>query len=114
MKRHPKHARDLLFPIEHLRPAIDIPFCHHEKWDGTGYPRGLKREEIPLSARIFSVLDVWDALSSDRSYRSTWSEEKVVDYIKSESGSRFDPRVVEVFLKIEKQANCKELNLRNS
>jgi HD-GYP domain-containing protein (c-di-GMP phosphodiesterase class II) len=114
MKRHPKHARDLLYPIEHLRPAIDIPFCHHEKWDGTGYPRGLKGEEIPLSARIFSVLDVSDALSSDRSYRSAWSEEKVADYIKSESGSRFDPRIVEVFLKIEIQDNCKELNCRRS
>lgn len=102
MKRHPEHARDLLYPIEHLRPAIDIPLYHHEKWDGTGYPRGLKGEDIPLAARIFSVLDVWDALMSDRPYRPAWPEEKVTDYIKSEAGSSFDARVVEVFLKMQK------------
>jgi len=107
MQRHPVYARDLLYPIEHLRPAIDIPLYHHEKWDGTGYPRRLKGEEIPLSARIFSVLDVWDALKSDRPYRPAWPEEKAIDYIKSEAGSHFEARVVDVFLKMENSTTAK-------
>lgn len=98
MKMHPVYARDLLVPIEYLRKSIDIPYCHHEKWDGAGYPRGIKGEEIPLPARIFSVVDVWDALRSDRPYRKPWTEEKAVAHIKSLSGKEFDPRVVEVFL----------------
>src|ERR1041385_7817164 len=77
MRQHPQYAYDLLKPIEFLTPALDIPYCHHEKWDRTGYPRGLKGEEIPLSARLFAVVDVWDALSSNRPYREGWSQEQV-------------------------------------
>ncbi len=100
MKKHPAFAYEMLSPIEHLRPAIDIPYCHHEKWDGTGYPRGLKGEDIPLSARIFAVVDVWDALRSDRPYRKAWSDEKALDYIKEQPGKHFDPQVVAVLLDI--------------
>lgn len=99
MRRHPVYAYEMLYPIEYLRPAIDIPYCHHEKWDGTGYPMGLKGEEIPLAARIFAVVDVWDALSSDRPYRPAWSKETVREHISSLSGSHFDPKVLEIFLK---------------
>jgi len=100
MKKHPTYAYDMLSPIAYLRPALDIPYCHHEKWDGTGYPRGLKGEAIPIAARIFSVADVWDALRSDRPYRKAWSDDKVRDYIREHSGDYFDPKVVEVFLRI--------------
>lgn len=86
MRQHPLYAYELLHPITYLRPALDIPYCHHERWDGTGYPQGLKGEEIPLCTRIFSVVDVWDALRSDRPYRLAWSEEKARDYILSLSG----------------------------
>jgi HD-GYP domain-containing protein (c-di-GMP phosphodiesterase class II) len=99
MRQHPEYAYDLLKPIEFLTPALDIPYCHHEKWDGTGYPRGLRGEEIPLTARIFGIVDVWDALHSDRPYRLAWSEEDALAYIREESGKHFDPLVVEVFLK---------------
>ncbi len=102
MKKHPTFAYEMLFPIQYLRGALDIPYCHHEKWDGTGYPRGLKDAEIPLVARIFSVVDVWDALSSDRPYRSAWSEEKVRDHIHSLSGTHFDPHVVDIFMDVIK------------
>ncbi len=77
MRQHPQLAYDMLVPIIYLHPAIDIPYCHHEKWDGTDYPRGLKGEQIPLAARIFAVVDVWDALSYDRPYRTAWPEGKV-------------------------------------
>ena len=93
-------AYDLISPITYLRPALDIPYCHHEKWDGTGYPRGLKGEQIPLAARIFAVVDVWDALRSDRPYRAAWPEDKVLEHIRSLSGTHFDPRVVELFLQV--------------
>lgn len=101
MKRHPDIAYKLLAPISFLRPVILIPYCHHEKWDGSGYPRGLQGEEIPLAARIFAVVDVWDALRSDRPYRPAWPEEKVREHVRSLSGSHFDPEVVEVFLEME-------------
>ncbi|MBE0669887.1 MAG: response regulator [Anaerolineales bacterium] len=100
MHQHPQYAFDMIQPIEYLRPALDIPFCHHEKWDGSGYPRGLKGEDIPLTARIFAVVDVWDALTSDRPYRSAWDKEKAREYIKEQSGKHFDPHVVEQFLKM--------------
>jgi PAS domain S-box-containing protein len=100
MKKHPVYAYNLLYPIAYLRPALDIPYCHHEKWDGTGYPRGLKGEMIPLSARIFAVIDVWDALLSDRPYRKAWPKQKVLEHIKAGSGSHFDPRILELFIKI--------------
>ena len=98
MRRHPQYAYEMLAPIPYLGPALDIPYCHHEKWDGSGYPRGLKAEQIPLSARIFSVVDVWDALTSDRPYRKAWPEAKVRDYIREQSGIQFDPKIVEAFL----------------
>lgn len=98
IRRHPLVALELLAPITYLRPAIDIPYCHHEKWDGTGYPRGLKGEAIPLGARIFAVIDVWDALTSDRPYRPAWTEEKARRYLLEQSGKHFDPRVVQTFL----------------
>ena len=99
MRKHPEYAYEMLFPIEYLRPALDIPYCHHEKWDGTGYPRGLKGEEIPLAARLFAVVDVWDALCSDRPYRKGWSEEKVREYIRLQAGTHFDPQAVDLFLR---------------
>jgi HD domain len=100
MHRHPDYAHELLSPIGYLRPALDIPYCHHEKWDGTGYPRGLKGEEIPLAARIFAVVDVWDALRSDRPYRVAWTEERAKAYIQEQAGVHFDPQVVATFLKV--------------
>jgi PAS domain S-box-containing protein len=99
MKRHPQLAYDLLSPISFLRPALDIPFCHHEKWDGSGYPRGLKGEKIPLAARIFALADVWDALRSERPYRIGWSVEQTRAYIQSQIGLHFDPAIAEVFLR---------------
>lgn len=90
----------MLKPIHYLSPALDIPYCHHEKWDGTGYPRGLRGEQIPLAARLFAVADVWDALRSDRPYRKAWSEKKVLEHVKSLTGTHFDPKVVECFLRI--------------
>jgi PAS domain S-box-containing protein len=98
--KHPDTAYNLLKQISYLEKALEIPYCHHEKWDGTGYPRGLKGEAIPLSARIFAVVDVWDALSSDRPYRSTWPREKIEQYLISESATHFDPHVVTIFLKM--------------
>ena len=104
MKLHPVYAFELLSPICFLRPALDIPYCHHEKWDGTGYPRGLKGAQIPIAARIFAVIDVWDALRSDRPYRKAWSVGKVREHIRSLAGTHFDPKVVEAFLKTEEAA----------
>ncbi len=97
MRKHPQYAYEMILPIEYLRPALDIPYCHHEKWDGTGYPRGLKGEEIPLSARIFAIVDVWDALTSDRPYRAAWDKQKTLQYINEQSGKHFDPHIVELF-----------------
>ena len=100
MRKHTDFAYEMLSSIRYLQPALDIPYCHHEKWDGTGYPRGLKGNEIPLAARIFAVADVWDAITSDRPYRKGWSKDKALAYIKEQSGQYFDPQVVEVFLKL--------------
>jgi PAS domain S-box-containing protein len=100
MRLHPTHAYKWLAPIPFLHPALSIPYAHHEKWDGTGYPRGLKGEQIPLAARIFAVVDVWDALRSSRPYRSAWPEEQVVAHIRALSGTHFDPKVVETFLEL--------------
>jgi HD-GYP domain-containing protein (c-di-GMP phosphodiesterase class II) len=97
MRRHPQYAYDLIYPIDYLRPALDIPYCHHERWDGSGYPRGLKEEQIPLAARIFAVVDVYDALSCDRPYRTAWSRQDVLSYLHDQSGRHFDPKVVEAF-----------------
>lgn len=100
MKKHPQFAYEMLSPIQYLKSATDIPYCHHEKWDGTGYPRGLKGEQIPLTARIFAVVDIWDAIRSDRPYRPAWPKEKALEHIKSLSGSHLDPKVVEAFLEM--------------
>jgi hypothetical protein len=98
MQKHPVYARDLLGHIAYLAPAIDIPYCHHEKWDGTGYPRGIQGNAIPLEARIFSVIDVWDAMRSKRSYRDPIPEKQVIEYLRTERGRSFDPSVVDEFL----------------
>lgn len=100
MRRHPQDAYEMLFPITFLRPALDIPLCHHEKWDGTGYPQGLKGENIPLSARLFAIIDVWDALRSNRPYRAAWSETRTREHIQALAGTHFDPAVVDVFLQM--------------
>jgi PAS domain S-box-containing protein len=100
MRKHPDYAYSMLSPIEYLRPALDIPYCHHERWDGTGYPRGLRGEQIPLSARLFAVADVWDALQSDRPYRARWRRAEALDYIRLHAGKHFDPDVVDLFLKV--------------
>ncbi len=99
MRKHPQYAYDLLSPITYLHGAVDIPYSHHEKWDGSGYPRGLKGEQIPLPARIFAVVDVWDALISDRPYRKAWTPAKSREYIQEQSGRHFDPQVVQFFMK---------------
>lgn len=105
MRKHPEFAYEMLSPITFLRPALDIPYCHHEKWDGTGYPRRVKGEEIPLAARIFAVADVWDALLSNRPYRPKWGEERAIEHIRQRSGTHFDPIIVDSFLKLIEEDN---------
>jgi len=100
MQMHPQYAYELLSLIPFLQPAIDIPYCHHERWDGMGYPRGLKGQQIPLAARIFSVVDVWDALTTDRPYRAAWSRVRAREYLLAESGCYFDPEIVQKFLEL--------------
>ncbi len=100
IRKHPVYAYEMLNPIEFLRPAIDIPYCHHEKWDGTGYPRGLKGMGIPFAARIFPVIDVWDALISNRPYRKGLPHDEVRSHIKADSGKHFDPHVVRAFMEL--------------
>ena len=100
IQQHPLYAYEMLNPIDFLLPAIDIPYCHHEKWDGTGYPRGLRGEDIPFSARIFPVIDVWDALISDRPYRKGLPQDEVRHHIQADSGKHFDPRVVNAFFEL--------------
>ena len=108
MHRHPQYAYEMLEPIDYLKPALNIPYCHHEKYDGTGYPRGLKGEEIPLEARIFAVIDVFDALISDRPYRLAWSKKDALEHIKKESGKHFDPQVVDLFLELIAEFDWRE------
>ncbi|HET9909498.1 MAG TPA: HD-GYP domain-containing protein [Anaerolineales bacterium] len=98
IKSHPALAEELLGNIEYLKPALSIPRAHHENWDGTGYPRKLIGEEIPFHARLFTVVDNWDALTTDRSYRKAWSREKTINYMREQSGKRFDPKIVDVFI----------------
>jgi HD-GYP domain-containing protein (c-di-GMP phosphodiesterase class II) len=105
MRQHPRYAYEMLSGIPYLLPALDIPYCHHERWDGSGYPRGLKAEEIPLAARIFAVIDVWDALTSRRPYRPAWPEENAYKYLAENAGKSFDDRVVKVFLKMMSYTN---------
>ncbi|MBN8579934.1 MAG: GAF domain-containing protein [Anaerolineae bacterium] len=101
IQKHPVYAYEMLNPIKFLHPALDIPYCHHEKWDGTGYPRGLSREDIPLAARIFAVVDVWDALVSDRPYRKGLKPADVKEKIREDAGKHFDPQVVDAFLGLD-------------
>lgn len=98
MRRHPQIGRELLEQVDFLRDAVDIPYAHHERWDGSGYPRGLRGEEIPLAARIFSIVDVWDALSFPRVYKPAWPEEDVLAYLRGAAGSQLDPHLVGLFL----------------
>jgi len=100
MRSHLQYAYNLISNIDYLNPALDIPYCHHEKWDGTAYPNGLKGTQIPIAARIFSIVDVWDALSSDRPYRAAWSKKEVKDHIQLLSGTHFEPKVVDLFFKM--------------
>ncbi len=101
MRTHPEMAYKILSKIEYLTPAMDIPYCHHEKWDGSGYPRGLKGDQIPVIAQIFSIIDVFDALTSDRPYRKAWTEQAAIDYIKNVSGKQFNPEIVKIFLDMQ-------------
>jgi PAS domain S-box-containing protein/putative nucleotidyltransferase with HDIG domain len=100
MSKHPQFAYEMLRSIAYLRPSIDIPYLHHEKWDGTGYPQGLKSDQIPLAARIFAIVDVYDALTSDRPYRKAWTKADTLQYLREQSGSHFDPQVVEKFIEV--------------
>ena len=100
MQRHPAYAHELLWPIAYLRPALDIPYRHHERWDGNGYPRGLKGEAIPLAARLFAVVDVWDALRSQRPYHEGWTDEEARDHLVALAGSHLDPAAVSLFTKV--------------
>ncbi len=108
MRRHPIIAYEMLSPITFLRPALDIPYGHHEKWDGSGYPKGLKGDDIPIAARLFAVIDVYDALRSDRPYRPGWSDEMVHKYLRDQAGTHFDPRAVDAFLKMITQTSAQE------
>jgi PAS domain S-box-containing protein/putative nucleotidyltransferase with HDIG domain len=110
MRKHPEYAYEMLSPIAYLRPALDIPHHHHERWDGTGYPCGLGGENIPLAARIFAVVDVWDALCSDRPYSSGWSTVAVREHILSLAGTHLDPNVVKIFMKLESISTDCELS----
>jgi HD-GYP domain-containing protein (c-di-GMP phosphodiesterase class II) len=107
MRQHPQYAYNLIYPIPYLRPALDIPYAHHERWDGSGYPRGLKGEDIPLAARIFAVVDIWDALKNNRVYRKAWPEEKVLEYLKNAAGIELDPDIVETFLEMVQEDKYK-------
>ena len=100
MEQHPVYAKDMLAQVAFLQPSIDVAYNHHERWDGLGYPQGLKGEEIPLSARIFAVVDQWDALTSDRPYRKAWTRENVVAYFRENAGKIYDPEIVNVFLRM--------------
>ncbi|HCR70336.1 MAG TPA: histidine kinase, partial [Anaerolineae bacterium] len=100
MRQHPVYAFEMLSNISYLHPALEIPFFHHERWDGSGYPRGLKGEEIPLAARMFAIVDVWDALSSDRPYRKKLPRNEVIAYLREKSGTLFEPRLVDIFLEM--------------
>jgi len=107
MRKHPEYARMYLAKVPFLGPALDVPFCHHEHWDGGGYPKGLSGENIPLSARIFAVVDAWDALTTKRSYRDAWSPQKTLAYLQSEAGKHFDPQAVAAFSELLQDPSLK-------
>jgi putative nucleotidyltransferase with HDIG domain len=102
MRQHPQYGKDILAGIGFLEPALSIVYCHHERWDGYGYPQGLKNKDIPTTARIFAIVDTWDALNSNRPYRKAWPSEKVIDFIQQNAGTMFDPDIVDIFLKMDK------------
>jgi PAS domain S-box-containing protein/putative nucleotidyltransferase with HDIG domain len=104
MRKHPDYAYEMLYPIRFLRPALDIPYCHHERWDGSGYPRGLREQQIPIAARIFAVVDVWDAITADRPYRKAMSKAAAQQYILENAGKLFDPAVVKIFFEVIQRA----------
>jgi HD-GYP domain-containing protein (c-di-GMP phosphodiesterase class II) len=106
VRQHPKFAEHLLEPIEFLRPALDIPKFHHERWDGSGYPYGLAGSNIPLAARIFSVVDVWDSMQARRPFRQALSEADTIEHLKQSSGRQFDPEVVRSFLQILQESEA--------
>lgn len=108
MRKHPTYAYELIHPIPYLRPTLDIPYAHHERWDGSGYPRGLKGENIPLAARIFAVVDIWDALLNKRVYREAWPDEKVFEYLKNAAGIEIDPDIVDIFLEMLQEDRFKK------
>lgn len=111
MRLHPDYARRMLDPIPHLRPALDIPYSHHERWDGSGYPLGVSGEDIPLAARMFAVVDVWDALLSDRPYRPAWPESRVLEYLDSLRGTHLDPRAVDLFMSLRRERGSSSRNV---
>ena len=113
MRRHPIYAYEMLSPISYLHPALEIPYCHHERWDGSGYPRGLKGEDIPLVARLFAIVDVWDALCSDRPYRKKMPPPEVIAYLREKSGNLFEPRLVEVFLSMVEAESQNQSSLQS-
>jgi putative nucleotidyltransferase with HDIG domain len=100
MRRHPENGRDFLRKVAYLEPALDVPYAHHERWDGSGYPRGLRGEEIPLAARVFAVADAFDALTSDRPYRAAWTEAKALEHVRAHAGGHYDPAVVAALLRL--------------
>ena len=108
VRKHPSYAHDLFYPIEYLRSCLPIPYSHHEKWNGTGYPLGLKGEQIPLPARLFAVVDVWDRLSFDRTYGKAWQTEKIMEYIQQQAGYHFDPDVVDLFFHAQKELTASQ------
>lgn len=99
IRRHPEIAADILNRIPHLSPCVHIPYCHHEKWDGSGYPQGLRGEQIPLPARLFAIVDVWDALIHERVYKEAWPEQDVLAHIRDQAGKHFDPELAELFIR---------------
>ena len=108
MHQHPTRAYEMLLPVSYLHQALVIPYYHHEKWDGGGYPHGLKGEEIPLAARIFAVVDAFDALTSERPYRPAWSKKKALKYIREQAKKHFDPKVVEAFISMQEAEGGKQ------
>src|SRR4030095_5329421 len=104
IQKHPQDAYNMLKQIDYLQVALEIPYCHHEKWDGTGYPRGLRGQEIPISARMFAIVDVWDALINDRPYRKALPHHEVIEFLKNQTGIHFDPQVVEAFVRMVNQS----------
>lgn len=114
MKKHPTLAFEMLFPIRYLRQSLDIPYSHHEKWDGSGYPQGLVGAQIPIAARIFALVDVWDALNSDRPYRKAWPTRKIHRYLQDSSGTHFDPHIVPKFMEILEESQRTGKQKKNS